>query len=311
MTINSLLVYDNVLAADGKKRQLNLPDFQTEYKGIGISGTNIYWGLQGDNLTLGKGVGLQDAARAFLQTFVDAIPPNGVGTVDYGLQPNEDLVGDAAYEDVLNRLDKIEDLAKDLNGFQQGLTDGRKLRIVVRFASEMNTGANNKWSGVPDSFKKAWEKVYGTFKGVSEEFVMNFAPFVYVDSVVDGPGSDAISNYWPGVNLVDIVGCTWYAGSGNAVRPAKDNLDAYFGAFAGTGLPYAVSEMCGCCDRKTGRGKADVVQSMFWHLINFDSKQPLNHVTFFLTDDWTPGKVDLGAVIGNPPKQADPCSALP
>lgn len=306
VNINNLLVFDTQ-DHTANTNQLNLAGLQAEY-GSNIAGTNTYWGLQGPNILLPPGTGLQPSALQFLTDFIGAVPAGGTGTVDLGLEPNSQLVGTAAFADVNSRLDKIGDLATNLATLQSAAAaQGKTLRIIVRFASEMNQGSGNNWQGVPDDFIQAWQNVRTTLQAANPSLLMNFAPFVYSGAVIGGGGNRDITTYWPGDGQVDMIGCTWYAGSGADIQAAKNNLDAYFNAYAGKNLLYAVSELGASCNRDTGYKNTQAVQTMFWHLDHLASTQPLDHVTFFLEQPWFGAGVDL-SIVQAEPGPGDPCS---
>jgi C1A family cysteine protease len=287
--------------------QLNLAGLQARY-GTSIAGTNMYWGLQDANLDLPAGQGLQTEASQFITDFVSALPPGGIGVIDFALEPNSTLVGAEAFADVNARLAKIGDLGTDLATHQTAATNaGKTLRLVVRFASEMNLGSGNLWAGAPDDFRQAWVNVRQALANPQLTFLMNFAPFIYAGATISGNDPAAVTQYWPGDDQVDIVGCTWYAGNGADIPGAKNLLDAYFNAFAGKNLSYAVSELGGSCNKATGLRNTEAVQSMFWHLRNFRSDQTLDHVTFFLEQPWSGAGVDLG-IVQTPPTASDPCA---
>jgi len=285
MIIDNLLAFDKV----GHVRegdQVNLLDLRQLY-GPNIRGTNMYWGFEAPNLDLPAGQGLDGTKMQFIRDFTAGLGVGEIGTIDLCLEPHGDHRSSESFAHVDAHLGKVRDLASDLVSLQsEAALEDKGLRFVIRFASEMNPEPNNAWSGFPDDFQRSWVNVWNAIKGVSHDLLMNFAPGIELETRTDGNDFHAIKMYWPGDDLVDIVGCTWYAGSGHAINPAKERLDEYFQFFSDKGLPYCVSELGGTCDKALKLRSTQVVQSMFRHLLNFDSDQHLSHATLFLVEDW-------------------------
>jgi hypothetical protein len=282
MNIQRILAFDTQGHA-AKADQLNLADLQGQY-GVRIVGTNMYYGMIEPNLSLPNSQGLQGSARTFILDLISAMPAGGSATIDLGLEPDNRDNNSGSPATRLARvatdpqLDLIERLARELGELQDtAAMMGKELRIVIRFASEMNGG--NRYSGAPRAFTDAYKSVAARLR-TNRRLLLNFAPFVFADA-----HPDHFADYWPGDSLVDVVGCTWYVGHNINLPGAKANLDLYFHNFSSRGKPFCISELGGAVDRDVS-GDTGVFSKMVRHLVDLPIDAPLDHVTLFLEQPW-------------------------
>jgi len=181
-----------------------------------------------------------------------------------------------------------------------------KLRIMVRFASEMNDrqlGAQgqqlNAWGHRSKDFKRVFGQVRKEFP---KEIGLTFSPAIRADLdpkvntiKIDGKNQAnpqfLLSNYFPGAEHVNQLSCTWYAQPGKFEQSAS-----YFRTYirqrikraTDAGWKFAVDEL-GVGHQKTRttsftpnernatlRAMAEVIEELI------DEGAPFEYVTFFL-----------------------------
>lgn len=226
-----------------------------------IVGTNAYFGINRLNERLG---GFDFNTAPTIQSWLDLVQPGQEFTLMLGVEPNtvddEVMVGEgdarrisaeASYSYVRNNLDIVRQLGGRLDDLiRQCEAGGATMRCVVRYASEMNRGTGNGYSGRPQEFKDTYATVHGILKKANPKILLSFAPGIGSFSVAD------VDDYWPGDGLVDLVGCTWYFNGGPDVRDAaKANLDAYFRKYASPERPPCVDELGGTVDKGDPLGR--------------------------------------------------------
>jgi len=198
---------------------------------------------------------------------------------------------------------QIFTLGRDLIKIQRRAKEesNRRLRVVVRIASEMNKQAQNAWSGKPELFVDTYRELAKQLRsgsrgevspGENYEVLLSFSPLINKNSNIA-----KLRPYWPGDGYVDLVGCTFYSRAQDHSSDARNNLKSYFNEYKNAGRGYCIDEL-GCEgepgeDREKFNGEF-MRQTLQW-LENLPFQRPLKHVTLFsVKKDW---QVDLGTVL--------------
>jgi hypothetical protein len=280
---------DHVMLFQTSGGQVLTQEKFAEKFGFEPDGANEYYGLNQANLTNfeSRGVALNPSHEAFFRVFLDSLQNSEQPekTVVLGLEPSERN----SFDFVAAHMDVVRSLARELAARQAEARDrGKQLRIVVRYASEMNDpqGDNNTWGGHPDAFKRSFEEVRTAFREEAPEILFAFSPAIRADV-----NEDKISDYWPGDSLVDIIAGTWYIHGEEQSDDAKRKIRQYFLHRLGTGKPFALDELSGrerLHPDNQPEGQNDrFIQAMLEALFALrEEGVALDYVTLFLELPW-------------------------
>lgn len=228
------------------------------------NGSLNYFGVVKQNVDnlLATGRAMNPDLLSFMNDVVTSLRNSNEAekTVVLGVEPSEP--GDP-FEYVRQHLDLISHLAEDAQDYQlQALRAGKRLNIVMRYASEMNAG-EAIYAGDEVGFKRSFAEVRDTVRTIAPDVLFSFSPALRSD--ID---EAAITRYWPGDEHVDVVGATWYDHGDDATRrKAVDCMKAYFLHRIGTGKPFGLDEFGGALGSgAVYRDNDDVLQEML-HVI--------------------------------------------
>lgn len=245
-----------------------------------LAGTNLYFGVKPDNANLNA---FEANSMPSIQSWIDLLPARDF-TLMLGVEPNDDktLTGEQQLQYVIDHIEIVEKLGERLNEL---MTANPRMRVVVRYASEMNPGTGNRYAGFPAKFKESYKKVHKALKDANLNILMSFSP-----GINQNPTRN-LTPYWPGNEFVDLVGCTWYyAGDEDARRDAKQHLDDYLRTYATAARPPCIDEMGGAKRHDYFGDNEPNYQDMFQHLLNLNLQGlALQHCTCFLGGDWGAG----------------------
>jgi hypothetical protein len=281
-------------AKDGE-RVLSPAGFRHRY-GLEPHGVNFYYGANGAAVRHLKerGTALSPYHRAFFD-MVQATLIEGGGRdlmVNLGLWPYEP--GDP-YGFVDRNPELVGRLAEELNGYQERAhSRGKRLEIVVRYASEMNDPFKpaQPW-GRPllkyeprfaRPFRESFPRVREIFRARAPGVRFAFSPAIRAD--ITGERYEMIAGFWPGDAHVDIVSCTWYVGQAAHLPTALRALERYVGDWAGRRLPFGIDELGGIDGE---RGNDPVLERMFAGLAGVKAHGgalQLEYATTFLHGKW-------------------------
>lgn len=247
--------------------------------------------------------------------------PKSEMTFVFGLQPEEisDPFNFMLDPESTNALTQI---AQELDEFSKQAGPGKRLRIVIRFASEMNTKENTTWGlGNPkanaEDFIKAYQEVRRVFRSVSPFFLMSFSPALRVDL-----DPDEIENFYPGVANIDFLSGTWYFGGTGTLDGVFAHLSHYYATYKTkvlqNGSHFALDEWGGALSTddisppltevsngqtltngagtpigwEAGGGHEQALSEMAQRLASLQSDGiSLDYATLFLQKKWNPRKV--------------------
>ncbi|BCM90894.1 hypothetical protein IAD21_02757 [Abditibacteriota bacterium] len=254
----------------GLDRWMTLKDCPSAF-GFDADGVNFYIDLT--QARLNAWVPMQPSSTltayeqsAFFQAMADELnaSPFSRATIVFALQPNDKTVDNpySVVEKAIS-LGYIKDLATCFQGFQQQCAHkGKDLRIVIRYAAEMNTKDKqyvwNRNSSLPPDqqeaiFKKTFRMVREAFHDVSPAFLMAFSPAIRSDITIQ-----TIDNYFPGKQYIDRVSCSWYCGDLDSLQVATSKFTDYLSRMrnlltdgnSSALISCAIDELGGC-DSKT------------------------------------------------------------
>jgi hypothetical protein len=274
----------NLFREDAAGHVSTLEQLQQQY-GIDPAGTNFYFGINDLNLQNFNATGT--ALNPTDQDFFDklqaslAASADAEKTLQLGVEPPETS---NPYAFVTANLDMVRQLAADLAGEQgKARANGKTLSIAVRYASEMNDGGQSQGND-PVGYKTTFAQVRQAFAENAPSIPLSFAPALRADLP-----EALIGQYWPGDDLVDIIGGTWYVGSPAQRAASFGNMRAYFLHRTGAGKPFALSEMGGCETNAAGQGTNNdaVLEQMVGELEALQSQGvSFTYVTIFLASKW-------------------------
>ena len=274
----------NVFREVGDK-VFTLEEIQSQYK-IDPAGTNFYFGINQINLDNfnATGTALNPTAQGFfarLQASL-AASPDDEKTLQLGVEPATDEPQPYAF--VTAHLDMVKQLAADLAAEQdKARANGKRLTIAVRYASEMNDGSQAQGNN-PTGYKTTFAQVRHVFAEAAPAIPLSFSPALRADLP-----EALIGQYWPGDDLVDLIGGTWYIGAPSQHAASVANMRKYFLHRTGAGKPFALSEMGGCdtLPNKKGKNNDAVLESMFHELEALQIQNvSFKYVTVFLASKW-------------------------
>lgn len=249
-------------------------------------GTNFYYGLNPANrdrfAASGRALS-RDTHRRFFDGILTSLKQGAATekTVVLGVEPPQSA---DPYGFVSRHLYLVERLARELRAYQEDAEAvGKRLRIVIRYASEMNDdnpGSRNRYAGQPEAYRNSFRSVRRLFRQHAPEVAFAFSPALRSDLNERG-----WERYWPGDAYVDVVSCTWYVGSDVQFPGALTALRAYIAQAVAWGKPVAIDEMGGC-DRDGGKND-HFLRRMFDTLRALGAEGvTFAHVTVFLEGKW-------------------------
>lgn len=274
--IDRLLVFRE----DAGGHVLGLDQLQQRY-GLDPDGTNFYYGINQANVDDSEGTAsaLNPTHTAFLDGLLLALrnSPDDEKTLMLGVEPPDTS---NPYAFVAAHIDLVERLARDLNEYQeQALESGKRLNIVVRYASEMNDGGQSQGHN-PAGFKSTFVQVSHAFRQNAPNILLAFSPALRADLP-----EALIAQYWPGDEYVDIISGTWYIGAPSQITSSEANMRAYFIHRLGVGKGFGLDEVGG--SNATGTSNDAVLQRML-HDIEALQMQNVSfkYATLFLASKW-------------------------
>lgn len=274
--IDRLLIFRE----DSAGHVLGLDELQQKY-GIDPGGTNFYYGINQANVDDSEGTtsALNPTHRAFMDGLLAALrkSPDDEKMLMLGVEPPDVSF---PYGFVASHIDLVERLADDLNGYQlQALESGKRLNIVVRYASEMNDGGQSQGHD-PTGYKSTFVQVRHAFAQRAPKVLLAFSPALRADLP-----EELIAQYWPGDDYVDIISGTWYIGSPSQSEASESNMRSYFLHRVGAGKGFGLDEVGGC--NAAGAGNDAVLQQML-HFIEGLQMQNVSfkYATLFLASKW-------------------------
>jgi hypothetical protein len=259
-----------------------LEQLQTKY-GVDPDGTNFYYGINAVNVDnfAARGTALNPTHEAFYNTLLTSLQesPDDEKTLMLGVEPPSDGTPQP-YAYVTAHMDLVAQLAADLAKVQaRAGAMGKRLNIVVRYASEMND-THQSQGGNPSAFKSTYVPVRHAFANAAPSILFSFSPALRADLA-----EALIAQYWPGDEVVDVIGGTWYIGAPGQRAASIANMRAYFIHRLGTGKSFALSEMGGC--NAAGAGNDPVLEDMFHQLEALQLQNvSFKYVTVFLASKW-------------------------
>ena len=232
--IDRVLVYREV-----RDHVFTLEEIARDYP-IVPAGTLIYYGFGEKNVQHYRKTGsaLNGDHRTVVENLLRTLraSPDDEKTFQLVVGPTEK----EPFAYVAAHMGVMRQLAVELAEYQaQALAMGKRLNVVVRYASEMNSGT---WvyAGDPHSFKPSFIAVRRVFAEHAARIVFPFSPGIRADTLVED-----IAPYWPGEEHVDVIGATWYV-HGEAQRArGMANMREYFLKPLARGKPFAVDEFGG------------------------------------------------------------------
>jgi len=267
-------------------RILSPAELQERYK-FEPDGTNQYYAINAENAK-----GFKDSGSALNLTqrgvFDDVLSTLEGGaatekTIIFGLEPDtivKNKKKDYVYDSVMGHPGLLEKLAAELAEMQTEAEDaGKRFRIVVRYASEMND-TKLPHDKMVHGYKSTFAQVRQIFKDNAPNVLFSFSAALRADLAVP-----PILDFWPGDELVDVVAGTWYIGAPDQQTVAIKNMTDYFVDRKAAGKPFALSEIGGCSAKGTGNDA--VLQIMFEQLKEMANKGvTFTYVTIFLESKW-------------------------
>lgn len=274
--IDRLLVFRE----DSAGYVLGLNQLQQRY-GIDPDGTNFYYGINQANVDDSEGTAcaLNPTHRAFMDGLLAALQ-NSADDEKMLMLGVEPPGMSNPYTFVAAHIDLVERLADDLNQYQQqALKFGKRLNIVVRYASEMNDGDQSQGNN-PTGFKSTFVQVRHAFTQRAPKVLLAFSPALRADLP-----EELIAQYWPGDQYVDIISGTWYIGAPSQTTASEANMRAYFIHRIGAGKGFGLDEVGGT--NASGTANDAVLQRM---LHDIEALQIQNvsfkYATLFLANKW-------------------------
>ena len=206
------------------------------------AGTLDYYGFAEKNVRhfRDKGSALNDNHRAVLNSLFRALETSRRDEMTYlfALAPTEEQ---NPYEFLAANMDVVRRLAIELDGFRTAAASaGKRLNVIVRYASEMNDAGGGGYRGNPQDFKASFIEVRRAFAELAPRILFSFSPALRKDLV-----NEQIVDYWPGDQYVDVVGATWYVHGEHQRAGGMANMRDYFLRPVVRGKPFAIDEFGG------------------------------------------------------------------
>ncbi len=279
--------------ADRAAGVATLREVEERYR-FAAAGANFYYGINPENRARFNATGralARESHRSFFGDILGSLGSPGAGdapqerTVVLGLEPPQSA---DPYGFVAANMRLCAALADELRALQEeARSRGGRLRIVIRYASEMNDDGRdgrgrrrNRYAGAPARYRESFRAVRELFRGRAPGVAFAFSPAIRHDL-----GQGGLPAYWPGDRYVDVISCTWYVGSGAQYRRATAGLRSYLLRRVGKGKPFAIDEMGGCAGR--GRDNDPTLRRMMGELAGLAGEGvTFTHVTLFLKGKW-------------------------
>jgi len=175
-----------------------------------------------------------------LNNLFRALETNGRDEMTYlfALAPTEEQ---NPYEFLAENMDVVRRLAVELDGFRTAAASaGKRLNVIVRYASEMNDAGGHGYRGDPRAFKASFIEVRRVFAELAPRILFSFSPALRKDLV-----NQKIADYWPGDEYVDVIGATWYVHGEHQRLGGIANMREYFLRPVARGKPFAIDEFGG------------------------------------------------------------------
>lgn len=299
MNITRFLAFDtNTHTRDGNRT----PTDQLEAASSEVKGTNDYYSLAANAQELPLRALPQAKQDRYLALV--AASQHDEFTLMLGLEPPKLETPEACFIEATTsaRLEQTKLLGRDLALLQQQIRlTGKTLRVVIRIASEMNPQAGNKWSGKSVPFKSAYRKLALALRAGAQaanhqsadgDFQLSFSPLINKNAALA-----KIKPYWPGDDVVDLVGCTYYSRDGDKHEDARKNLADYFREFAKNQRQCCIDEFG--CGQKPNLPVSRTANNAFYRssitwLKGVDVSARVDHCTLFLLESW---QGDLGVIL--------------
>jgi hypothetical protein len=272
---------------------MSLADLKKEFT-FEPAGTNQYYSLNADNFTAFQQTDTHSALNLTQRAPFDDVGstlldgPAAEKTVVLGLEPdvsfphpNDPKKKEYVYGTAVAHPDLLEALAAELADMQQEAKDaGKRLTIILRYASEMND-TKLPLSGMVSGYKATFAAIREIFRRKAPTVPFSFSPALRADLSLAN-----ITPFWPGNRLVDVVAGTWYIGDPPVQRAAAIKLMTdYFTANKAAGKPFALSELGGCT--KNGTGNDAVLKDMLAQLAAMRQHGvSFKYVTIFLEEKY-------------------------
>jgi len=192
-----------------------------------------------------------------LATLVDG--PATRKTIVLGLEPDtirHNNRKEYLYDAAVAQTDLLAKLAAELAEMQaEAKAAAKRFDIIVRYASEMNDTAL-PLADRAEAYKSSFATIRRIFAANAPEVLFSFSPALRADLP-----EPAIAQFWPGNDLVDVIGGTWYIGAPSQRTASIKNMTSYFSHRKGAGKPFALSEVGGC--NANDAGNDAVLKDMF------------------------------------------------
>jgi len=269
-----------VFRKDAAGHVFTLEQLQSTY-GFDPDGTNFYYGINQQNVTIfaQTGSALNSTHQEFLAALQTSLAASAGDekTLVLGIEPLEPV---DPYGFVAAQMDLMRRLASELDAVQeQARVSGKRLNIVIRYASEMNDHGQIQ-GGAPDKYKATFIQARLAFAQAAPAVLFSFSPALRADLP-----EALIGQYWPGDQYVDMIGGTWYIGSPGQRAASISNMRSYFLHRLGTGKAFALSEIGGH-DAVEANNDA-VLQDMFHQLESLQLQNvSFKYGTLFLEGVW-------------------------
>lgn len=246
---------------------LSPQDLQNKYK-FEPDGTNQYYAINAANVSGFEQSETHSALNptqrgAFddlLSRLIDG--PAARKTIVLGLEPDtfrRNNRKEYLYDAAVAHPDLLAKLATELAEMQAEAKDaGKRFDIIIRYASEMNDTAL-PLADRANAYKSTFATIRRIFAEKAPGVLFSFSPALRADLP-----EPAITQFWPGNALVDVIAGTWYIGAPSQRTAAIKNMTNYFLHRKGAGKPFALSEVGGC--NANGAGNDAVLKDMFGQL---------------------------------------------
>lgn len=277
---------------DDRGRTWTQAEFMQRY-GFEPDGVNAYYGVNNTAVAHWQMTG--EALRIHHRALIDdvlatlAASDHSVKTLNLGLWPFQ---APEPYSFIENHLTLLETLAAELDAYQKRAGEkGKRLDIVVRYASEMNDPAKpgQPWGRgrLPDAEQReAYRRTFGMvrerFRGRAPGVRFAFSPALRAD-IRDERYAD-IAAYWPGDEVVDVVSCTWYVGRDTDFERGVAAMRAYFLDRKGQRAAFGIDEIGGIDE---DAGNDAMLQRMFAAVSELSVEgAAMDYATLFLGSKW-------------------------
>ncbi len=209
---------------------------------IDPAGTLTYYGIVEQNVAHFRRTGqaLNESHRAVVQNLLASLRAGARDEMTFQLAV-EPLQRPRPYDFVAANMPLVEALAIELQACQSQARDfGKRLAVVVRYASEMNDSHGAPYAGDPSAFRESFVRIRTAFARHAPHVRFTFSPALRADLDVA-----RIEPYWPGDEYVDVVGATWYVHGDGQRRRGMANMRTYFSDRVGLNKPFGLDEFGG------------------------------------------------------------------